>query len=66
MKFQDVKLENKQLSFVHAGDTCTGGGVGQYVTGSGDKVVYSYESDSTNDNGMTTYYKYEMTLYAKK
>ena len=69
-KFQDAKLDNKQLSFVHAGDSCTGGGTGICKTTSGELVeapgsgsctmylCYSYESDSIDDCGHTSYTGY--------
>ncbi len=70
-KFRDVKLDNKQLSFVHAGDTCTGGGGGMVMSGGNpitnqtiglinadghtSYLCYHYESDSIDDCGNTSY-----------
>lgn len=61
-KFQDVKLENKQLSFIHAGDTCTGGGGGRNTynieLSNGCFCMiqdYSYDSDSVDECGNTSY-----------
>lgn len=78
-KFQDVKLENKQLSFVHAGDTCTGGGSGTYLTSDGQPVTmtrinsdgsictayagYHYDSDSIDDCGHTSYSGYQSGFF---
>lgn len=53
-KFQDVKLDNNQLSYIHAGDTCTGGGGGRTCIGI-VQVDYDYDSDSVDDCGNTSY-----------
>ena len=63
-KFQDVKLDNKQLSFIHAGDTCTGGGIVMRVNLARNRGHYyiceHYESDSTDQWRYTTYSGYSM------
>lgn len=55
-KFMDVKLESEQMEFVHAGDSCTGGGVSTTDYGNGVHVDTSYESDCILANGRIEYY----------
>ena len=59
-KFRDLEIEKKQLKFVQAGDSCTGGGFKNYWTtdSNGEPCCYmtkSYDSDSVDGNGNTTY-----------
>lgn len=66
-KFQDSEIEKKQLAFVHAGDTCTGGGFRNYWTvGSNGEpccwMTKTYESDSTDECGHTTFYNVQTTM----
>lgn len=61
-KFQDVKLDSKQLSFVLAG-TCTGGGSGWYKRGK-VTVVYEYGCDDRDSSGQLIYYNWEENWYA--
>ena len=66
-KFQDVKLDNEQMSYVYAG-ACTGGG-GRWYRYQVNSIVYevmvSWDSDETSDHegcllcgGDITYYGY--------
>lgn len=60
-KFEDYKLDKKQLSYVYAGDICTGGGVGRIDDDHG-YTIYSYDSDSIA-NGHITFTNYQSTHY---
>lgn len=63
-KFEDYKLDKKQLSYIHAGECDTGSGM-EMEFANGNAYSYRYDSDYTNSSGATFYNNYTLfnTVY---
>lgn len=62
-KFEDYKLDKKQLSYIHAGDCDTGAGTnveGEFE-GVGVRHFFTYDSDYINSSGATFYNNLQYT-----
>jgi hypothetical protein len=63
-KFQDVKLEDKQLSFIQAGEGCTGVGAYYWKEASGREITFGYGSDCVGSDGKTLYFDTVTTIFS--